>query len=119
MGKPSKCISVSEAKTLQKRWLDTRAKEIEAAEGAEDASDFTYSLSDLEEFVQYVREESTKQGIDNPGVRIYFAAYDNAKSKKATVFLAPTMGPEADSDNNYNIDPMDRSGTGWPPNKYE
>lgn len=119
MTKPKKCIPVSEAKTLQKRWMDTRAIAIDAARGSQDASDFTFSLTDLEEYVKYVRDESTKQNINDPGVRIYFAAYDDAKSTKATVFLAPTVGVDVDDANNYNIDPLNRGGNGWPPNKYE
>jgi len=118
MSKPKNCIPVAEAKTLQKRWMDTRALEIKAAEGVEDACDFTFSLTDLEEFVAYVRDQSNKQGISDPGVRVYLAAYDTAKSKKATVFLAPTKGVGGNAENNYSAEPLNRGQQGWPPNVY-
>ncbi|WP_432411067.1 hypothetical protein [Rasiella sp. SM2506] len=118
MSRPKNCIPVSEAKTLQERWMDTRATDIEAVRGSKDASDFTFSLSDLEEFVKYVRDESTKQNVQDPGIRVYFAAYNDAKSTKATIFLAPTKKVGVDDLNNYNIDPLNRGNTGWPPNTY-
>jgi hypothetical protein len=39
-------------------------------------------------------------------------------SDKATVFLCATDGDNANSNNNYNLDPLNRGGTGWPPNAY-
>ena len=118
MARPTKCISVTEAKELQSNWRSTRALDIERAMGSADTSDFVFSVDDLQEFIEYVKDESLKQGVKSPGIRVYFAAYDNAKSDKATVFLAPTKGADADSDNNYDIDPLNRGGTGWPPNNY-
>ena len=118
MAKPDKCISVEEARNLQSNWVETRAAEIKKAEGATDARDFTFSLNDLQEFLDYVKEASTEQGISNPGVRVYFGAYDSEESTKATVFLAATDGAGGDANNNYNVDPLNRGNTGWPPNDY-
>jgi len=118
MAKPEKCISVTEARQLHDNWVNTRAGEIQRLQGFNDTRDFTFSLSDLEEYVQYVKEESVKQGVSNPGIRIYFAAYDSIKSDRATVFLAPTLGVEEDADNNYEIDPLNTITGGWPPNNY-
>lgn len=118
MPKPTKCITVEEAKNLQNNWVITRGTEIDKAQGAVDCREFCYSVEELQEYLDYVKEESTKQGINSPGVRIYFAAYDNEKSDKATVFLAPTEGGEEDDGNNYNIDPFNWGQGGWPPHNY-
>lgn len=118
MSKPAKCISVAEAKELCNNWVKTRASVLEQSSGAQDACDFMYSVSELEEFLAYVKSKSEEQGISDPGVRIHFAAYDNDESDKATVILAPTKGTTANAPVNYDIEPMDRSTTGWPPNNY-
>ena len=103
MAKPTKCISVLEAKQLQQNWIDTRANDIEKAMDQEDARSVFYTVAELEEYLEYVKTESTKQGITNPGIRIYFAAYNDAESNKATAFLAPIKGDTNDSDTNYKI----------------
>jgi hypothetical protein len=118
MVKPIKCIPVDEARQLQKNWIDTRALDIEKAMKVEDARSVFYSVAELEEYLEYVKAESTKQSITSPGIRIYFAAYDDAKSKKATAFLAPTRGDTKESDNNYQIEALNRGNDGWPPNNY-
>ena len=116
MARPAKCISITEAKELQGNWRSTRAVEIERSQGSVDTCDFTFSVDDLQEFIDYVKDLSTKQSVESPGIRVYFAAYDNDQSDKATVFLAATKGTNGDSENNYNIDPLNRGQTGWPPN---
>ena len=117
MTKPSKCISVVDARKLQDNWVETRGAEISKAQGT-DQREFIYSVDELQEFLDYVKDESNKQGIKSPGIRIYFGAYDNSESKLATVFLAPTKGGKIDSENNYNIDAFNFAGGGWPPRNY-
>jgi len=118
MAVPAKCITETEARQLQDNWKSTRAIEIENAQGSEDTREFFYTVAELEEYLAYVKAESIKQGYLAAGVRIYFAAYDNAVTNKATVFLAPTTGTSASSANNYNIQPLNKAGGGWPPNNY-
>ncbi len=118
MPKPSNCITVAQARDLQNNWVSTRAVDIERAQGSPDTREFLFSLTDLQQFLDYVREESTKAGISNPGVRIYFAAYDNDASDKATVFLAPTVGTTEGVANNYNIEPLNKGISGYPPLNY-
>lgn len=118
MSKPAKCIPVSEAKDLFNNWTNTRSTALNRSDGSKDACDFIYSIAELEEFLAYVKQESAKQGIKDPGVRIHFAAYDAANSDKATVFLAPTKGTASNALANYDIEPLNRGNTGWPPNKY-
>jgi hypothetical protein len=116
--RPDKCISVSAAKVLHAKWISTRAVAIAEALGSEDTRDFVYSVDEMQEFLDYVKDESVKLGIDNPGIRIYFAAYSADDSNKATVFLAPTIGTDGSSPNNYGIDPLNVVSGGWPPNTY-
>lgn len=118
MSKPAKCIPVADAKQLQDNWVSTRAVEIERGQGAIDTREFYYTVAELQEFLDYVRDQSAKQGFDAPGVRIYFGAYDSAKTDRATVFLAPTEGNTASSPNNYKIEPLNLSQGGWPPYNY-
>lgn len=130
MSKPQKCISVNDAKVLQDKWVESRASEIEKAQGYKDTREFSYSLEELQEYLDYVKIESDKLGIKKPGIRIYFGAYPKSNDKKsyATLFLAPTKeksGPsegelEADgaNENNYDIDPLNEAGAGIPPLPY-
>jgi hypothetical protein len=130
MAKPNKCITVDDAKELQNKWKESRALEIEQAQGYQDTREFWYSLDELQEYLDYVKEQSTAQGINKPGIRIYFGAYAKTPVKKsyATIFLAPTKeksapleGEEDTSNNavnNYDIDPMNITSGGDPPKEY-
>jgi len=116
MSKPSNCITVAEARQLQDNWKATRAVDIEAAMGSVDTREFLFSVAELQQFLDYIKA-GTGLG-PQPGVRIYFAAYDSATNDKATVFLAPTSGITAGSPNNYNLEPLNQGITGWPPKNY-
>ncbi len=115
MPKPSNCITVAEAKQLQNNWKATRAVDIEVAMGSPDTREFLFSVAELQQFLDYIREGSETL---NPGIRIYFAAYDNDLTDKATVFLAPTLGVTANSPNNYKLEPFNKGITGFPPTNY-
>ncbi len=116
MSKPSNCITVAEARQLQDNWVATRAVDIEQAMGSADTREFLISVEELQQFLNYIKAGTS---VDTPaGVRIYFAAYDNDTSDKATVFLAPTIGITAGSPNNYNLEPLNKCLTGFPPKNY-
>ncbi|MFL1896570.1 hypothetical protein ACJRPK_12765 [Aquimarina sp. 2-A2] len=131
MGKnrPKKCVTVDEAKEMQQVWCDTRAKDIDKCMKFQDTREFYYTVEELEEYLDYVKSESLKQNIKDPGIRIYFGAYPQKKCKHnhgyATVFLAPTgspaksIGKGGDSAaNNYDIDPLNSGTMGKPPINY-
>lgn len=118
MSKPSKCVSVQEARKLQENWLNTRTPEIDRSLGYVDAREAFYTVEELEEFLNYVKNKSKEQGVNNPGIRIYFGAYNDEKSNKATVFMTPTLGDDKNSENNYDIEPLNYGGEGWPPKNY-
>lgn len=128
MEKPKKCISVEEARKEQDQWVRTRGKDIREGEGYEDTREFWYSLDELQEYLDYVREKSKEQGVNKPGIRFFLGAYPTTKEKKgySTLFLAPTKealeeteSTDEDSDpNNYEIEPYNTIATGWPPIEY-
>ncbi len=128
-GKPKKCITVEEARELEKVWCNTRTPEIDKCLGFEDTREFHWSVEELQEYLKYVKKESKKQGIDNPGIRVYLGAYPKGKCKMdrgyATIFLAPTGAPAGEmgkggsgAPNNYGIAPFNSSESGEPPPVY-
>lgn len=128
MKKPTNCISVEEARKEQDEWVNTRGRAISRGQGYEDTREFWYSLEELQEYLDYVREKSEEQGIKKPGIRFYLGAYPKTKDEKgyATIFLAPTKealaqpgGEEQDSElNNYEIEPLNTVSGGHPPTNY-
>jgi|TARA_B110000908_G_scaffold140059_1_gene167014 hypothetical protein len=118
MRRPKNCISVAKAKALQKNWNDTRALGLDTTSGFKEINAVTFNIDQLQEFIDYVKSESASQRIANPGIRVYFAAYNNALSDKATVFLNATENDGGNSANNYGIDPLNFGTNGWPPEAY-
>lgn len=126
MAKPEKCISPQDAEKLFSHWSKTRGETLRESLGEHDTCEFSLSISELREYLDYVEDESKKQGVSNPGVRLYFGAYDASKSNKTTFFLAPTKGKTAstsrsgddDDENNYDIDAWNINQGGWPPTQY-
>ncbi|GHA29601.1 hypothetical protein GCM10007103_08540 [Salinimicrobium marinum] len=126
--KPKKCISVEEARNQQNEWVRTRGKDIERGEGYEDTREFWYSLDELQEYLDYVREKSAEQGVKKPGIRFYLGAYPKGENKKSysTIFLAATKekenkdveDEEGQNENNYEIEPMNTITSGMPPKIY-
>lgn len=115
MSKPANCITVAEARQLNENWIGTRALYVEEGMGSPDTREFLFSVEVLQEFLDYVKA-GTKEY--EPGIRVYFAAYGPDESNKSTVFLAPTLGVDVDSENNYDLQPLNRSVQGWPPKNY-
>ena len=92
MSKPTVCIPVLEAKALQARWMTTRTVDIENTQRSKDTCAVTFNIDQLQQFIDYVKEESQSQGILNPGIRVYFAANDSALSDKPSVFRDDLQG---------------------------
>jgi len=125
MSKPSDCIPVAEAKQLQANWMATHEPSPSTpggGGGTEQVCAVTFNIDQLQEYLQYVKDESTKEGITAPGIRVYFAAYTGGAAKavdeSTTVFFCPTANDGNDSANNYNIEALNNGGSGWPPTAY-
>lgn len=116
MSKPSNCITVAKARQLQDNWVASRAMDIERSQGFVDSREFLFSVAELQEFLDYIKKEGSALG--QPGVRIYFGAYDNDNSDRATVFLAPTVGTSTGAENNYKLQPLNHGISGFPPKNY-
>lgn len=117
-----KLISTEKARELQSNWVGNQGMAIEK-NGFKDVRDFLFNLEDLQEYIDYVRVRSREQGIDNPGIRVFFGAYAADKENDATVFLSPTMNiQERNADdhvpNNYEISPLNTIQGGYPPITY-
>ena len=97
MKRPAKCITIDKAKTLQKKWRDTRGKLFEENEEYQDACEVWYSLDDLQEYLNYVRDLSAEQGVEHPGISIWFGAEDKQGKKDglSTIFLLATKESSA------------------------
>jgi len=115
---PASCVTQTVGKSLCEQWQTTRAQWIKNAEGYEDTCEFNMSLSDLQDYIDYVKAESMTQGIENPGVRVYFAAYSDGSQPKATLLLSPTVNGSAGAANNYTILPGNRQTGEIPPQAY-
>lgn len=137
MKKPEKCISVEDARKEQDEWVKTRGKDIEKCCGYEDTREFWYSLDELQEYLDYVREKSKEQRVKNPGIRFYLGAYPTTKKDRGycTMFLAPTKeanskrgaikrsnsierAEDTTNTNNYEIEPLNTITSGYPPTNY-
>jgi len=128
--RPKNCISVKDAKELEKTWCDTRTPEIDKCLKFVDTREFEWSVEELMDYLKYVKRKSKKQGILNPGVRVYLGAYPKEKCKMergySTVFFAPTgtaersegKGGAVRMPNNYKIKPFNGGGSGNPPFSY-
>lgn len=115
MSNLSSLITVEEARQLQKNWINSRATDIENARGKEDVCEFLFSVDELQKFIDYIKKNSASV---NPGIRIYLAAYQNHNKDEATVFMAPTQGVHLGSENDYDLQPLNRAVNGWPPKNY-
>src|SRR5690606_41361430 len=83
-----KLISTEKARELQSNWVGNQGMAIEK-NGFKDVRDFLFNLEDLQEYIDYVRVRSREQGIDNPGIRVFFGAYVAVRENDETVFLSP------------------------------
>jgi len=135
MSKPSDCISVKDARALQATWMAAHEIGESDSEGEDNqVCCVTFNIDQLQEYLNYIKEQSQEQGIATPGVRVYFGAYDVGASEDAgasadlgddddsdprtTVFFCASESDGGDSANNYNIEPLNKGVSGWPPNAY-
>lgn len=86
--------------------------------GVKDVNAVTFNIDQLQEFIDYVKSESAKQRIANLGIRVCFAAQNNAVLDKARVFLNASESDDGNAANNYGIDPLNFGDGLWPPYNY-
>lgn len=115
MSKLESLITTQEARDLQRNWLESRGKILSKAIGRADRHDFLFSVEELQEFLNYIKEKSA---YDNPGVRIYLGAYGPSIKDEPTIFLSPTKGSDSQAEDDYDIEPLNKSLSGFPPRDY-
>ena len=92
--KPTQLIPFEKAQKLSALYNEKRAglhlKDI----GKEDANAVWYSLTELESYIAYIKEEGQAQGYHVDGIRFYMGVYPDAEDKAvagfSTIFLSPT-----------------------------
>lgn len=87
-----KLISSEQAKALNNSFKEKQLKEFGAKNDQSFCCSSWYSLEDLEGYINYVKEQANKQGINVDGIRFYFGIYpkDDAKAGQNTLFMCPT-----------------------------
>ncbi len=122
-----KKVTVAKAKKLQKKWWDTRLNVTTNGKTHEDTCQFFYTVEELQNYLDEVKTKSLEQGVDTPGINIWFGAYDETVDKPslATVFLAPTKRVKSNDTEleyediaNDDIEPYNGTGGLWPPAEY-
>ncbi|MDT0644330.1 hypothetical protein RM553_15940 [Zunongwangia sp. F363] len=123
MAKPLQKISVKAAKELQERWWKTRSKVITDGEEHRDTCEFKFSIAELQEYLDYVKEKSARQGIKDPGISIWLGAYAKTEEKPGltTLFFSATKESAAEDcryESNDEIEPSNEITGKWPPEPY-
>ena len=118
-------ITIAKAKKLQKKWWETRSLVTTNGIQHEDTCQFHFTVEELQAYLDEVKSKS--QGLDTPGINIWFGAYEETTDKPslATVFLAPTKKVKSDDPDkeyehvaNDEIEPLNDTTGKWPPNLY-
>ncbi|MFT3794689.1 hypothetical protein [Flavobacterium sp.] len=126
--KPEKAINVETARELSANYNKTRAELHKSVLGKDDSNAVWYSLAELEEYINYIKEEGAKKGYAVEGIRFYMGVYPdtapNGHAGYTTLFLAPT-GKKAGDDTQepfsrdiLDIEAMNFGSMGNPP-KFE
>lgn len=122
----SRKITVAKAKKLQKKWWETRSMVTTGGTTHEDTCQFYFTVEELQAYLDDVKKKSETQGVDTPGINVWFGAYEatDTEPSLATVFFSPTKRVKIDDSiefedvDNEEIDPLN-NGTGkWPPTMY-
>ncbi len=122
-----KKITVAKAKQLQKKWWNTRLNVTTNGKKHEDTCQFYFTVDELQTFLAEVKTKSLQQGVETPGINIWFGAYDATATEPslATVFFAATKRVKSDDPEleyedvaNDEIEPFNDGSGLWPPGEY-
>lgn len=113
MPKPKGIISAQEAQTLNDNWTNLRAKANEAAAGQPDNRSSWYSLDDMQNFLDYIKEKNDNVN----GVRFYLGVETTKEDPKGmtTIFMVPTEEKDGKNIDIEGAEVMDRGLRGDPP----
>lgn len=94
--KPAGLITIQQADSLEEAYKANQHKAINAflsqnGVDVKDNREVWFSLEELENYLEYVKQESSKQDLEDLGIRVYFGAKMNEnKEMKSTIFFFPT-----------------------------
>lgn len=90
--KPKGCITVEEARELQKNYVDKIEKTLEKSLGCQECREFWWSIDELEKYIKYVKKKAKKKGYKNLGLRFYLGKYGKHQHEHehVTMFMTPT-----------------------------
>ncbi|CAH8282921.1 hypothetical protein EV196_11522 [Mariniflexile fucanivorans] len=109
--KPKNVISVKEAKVLNDNWTLYRKAAVDSAaqkQGRKEDDRSTYwSLTDIENYLEFAKNESDSLGYQMTGIRVYLGVYgkdaDESKKDLTTMFIVPTGSKSKASSLNLNF----------------
>jgi hypothetical protein len=92
--RPKQLISIAKGKELSKNYNLKYASTIASKDKIDDANAVWFSIDELQNYINYIKEEGALKGNVIDGIRFYFGVYSNTESlDKAgftTIFLSPT-----------------------------
>jgi hypothetical protein len=92
--KPKQLISVDQAKELNKNYNLKHTFNVATQDINEDANAVWFSINEIQNYIDYIKEEGALKGHIIDGIRFYFGVYSDTESvDKAgftTIFLSPT-----------------------------
>lgn len=127
---PTGLITNEQANTMEEAYKANQHKAINAflsQNGVDviDNREVWFSLEELENYLEYVKQESAKQDLENLGIRVYFGAKMNEnKEMKSTIFFFPThqsanktAGPK--NLNSNGLQGLNYGSSGNPPDEFQ
>ena len=128
-GDPTDLITNAEADALEENYKNKyqNLPEIIASNNGvmpQDVRDIWFDLETLQNYLNFVKEESDNLEYENPGIRVYFGAKKTDGKLKNTVFFTPTNREttrQGDDENNnsYKIKSLNYGNAGMPPKEFE
>jgi hypothetical protein len=127
VAKPQNTISPKNARSLQKRFIRTRAAVLKDTLGYDDVRDVTFSLNDVEQYIKYVKQQMPGTDPADIDLRIFFGTNPPSAQYKeglSTIFMAPIVKSPTQQGGffmNYmqtGLDPLNKGTGGMPPNDY-
>ncbi|MEL4308474.1 hypothetical protein [Joostella sp. CR20] len=119
--KPKKCITHKKALKLQEKYAKTIEKTLKKEYGKDFASQFWWSVEELEEYIAYFKQEAKDKGYTDLGLRFSLGKYeDDDKDGNLSGFIMPTgvkttKALADDPEMIEDVDSYNDSMTGWPP----
>ncbi|AEH02133.1 hypothetical protein [Lacinutrix sp. 5H-3-7-4] len=110
MPNPTGIITATEAQELNDNWTNLRASANRTAAGQDDNRSSWYSLEDMENFLQLIKDENPTVN----GVRFYLGVETTKQDPQGltTIFMVPTEEKNGENADIRDANGMDRGSVG-------